>query len=67
MHARERITDEVDFLKEDQELWQEYKKDASLSSKKWRTYRRKRKLALYIKNKNILLFHIKYGKKCFVF
>ena len=28
-------------------------KDASLSSKKWRTYRRKRKLAVYIRNKNI--------------
>ena len=36
------------------------KKDASLFSKKWRTYLRYRKLAACIKNMNILCFHIKY-------
>ena len=42
------------------QLWQERKKDASLSSKKWEICGRKRKLAAYIRNMNILFFRIKY-------
>ena len=36
------------------------KKDASMSSNKWKTYRKKRKLAAYVRNKNILCFRIEY-------
>ena len=65
MHVKkERIMNEVDLLKENQNLLKSYgknaKKDASLSSKKWRAYRRKRKLAAYIRNKNIIYFRIIY-------
>ena len=41
------------------------KKDASLSSKKWRSNRKKRKLAAHIRNRNILCFRIKYGNLYF--
>ena len=44
-------------MKVNQDLQKSYgrdaKKEANLPSNKWRTYRRKLKLAAYIRNKNI--------------
>ena len=62
MHViKERITNAVDLLKENQDLSQKCEEGhASLSSKKWQTYRRKWKLAAYIRNKNITGFRMKH-------
>ena len=62
----------VDLLEENQDLLKlsysrNAKEDSSLSSEKWRTYRRKRKLARYIRNKKILCFRIKDSNYDFIF
>ena len=61
VHERKKYINEVDLLKQNQdlfkELWQECKERNSIFKKR-RTYRRKRRLTAYIRYKNILCFRI---------
>ena len=69
---KERIINEVDLQRKNtgytyESYSRNTKKYASLSPKKWWTYRRKRKLAALIRNKNMLCFRIKYRNQNFMF
>ena len=54
---------EIDLLKENEDLHRRFMAGMRRRMQKWRPYRKEQKLAAYVRNKNRLCFRIKYRIK----